>query len=116
VSTAMGACCDIKLWGGTPALVNDNAILDAVLAAIARQYGDRSLVPVAGKFQSEDFSFISERVPGCQLLIGSCQPDRHDQLHSAFYDPDERCIGIGAAAIARVALDFLALADSLGRH
>jgi amidohydrolase len=116
VSTAMGACCAIKLWGGTPALVNDNAILDAVLAAIARQYGERSLVPVPGKFQSEDFSFISERVPGCQLLIGSCKPGRHDQLHSAFYDPDERCIGTGAAAIARVALDLLALTDALGRH
>jgi metal-dependent amidase/aminoacylase/carboxypeptidase family protein len=111
----MGASCDINLWGGTPALVNDNAILDAVLAAIARQYGERSLVPVPGKFQSEDFSFISERVPGCQLLVGSCKPGRHDQLHSAFYDPDERCIGVGAAAIARVALDFLALTDSLGR-
>jgi metal-dependent amidase/aminoacylase/carboxypeptidase family protein len=91
-------------------------ILDAVLAAIARQYGERSLVPVPGKFQSEDFSFISERVPGCQLLIGSCKSGRHDQLHSAFYDPDERCIGIGAAAIARVALDLLAPTDFLGRH
>jgi amidohydrolase len=108
VSAAMGACCDIKLWGGTPALVNDDAMLDAVLAAVARQYGERSLVQIAGKFQSEDFSFISERVPGCQILIGSCKPGRHDQLHSAFYDPDERCIGIGAAAIARVALDLLA--------
>jgi len=116
VSAAMGTCCDIKLWGGTPALVNDNAILDAVLAAIGRQYGERSLVPVPGKFQSEDFSFISERVPGCQLLIGSCKSDRHDQLHSAFYDPDERCIGIGAAAIARVALDLLAPKDAIGRH
>ena len=115
VSAAMGACCDIKLWGGTPALVNDNAILDAVLAAVGRQYGEPSLVPVTGKFQSEDFSFISERVPGCQLLVGSCKPGRHDQLHSAFYDPDERCIGIGAAAIARVALDLLALTNALGR-
>jgi amidohydrolase len=116
VSAAMGASCGIKLWGGTPALVNDNAILDAALAAIARQYGEQSLVPVPGKFQSEDFSFICERVPGCQLLLGSCQPGRHDQLHSASYDPDERCIGVGAAAIARVALDFLALTDSLGRR
>ena len=108
VCLAMGARCDIKLSGGTPALVNDGAVLDAVLGAIARQFGERPIVPVPGKFQSEDFSFISERVPGCQLLIGSCMPGRVDQLHSAFYDPDERCIGIGAAAIARVALDLLA--------
>jgi len=116
VSAAMGARCDIKLWGGTPALVNDNVILDAVLSTIARQYGERSLVPVPGKFQSEDFSFISERVPGCQLLIGSCRPGRRDQLHSVFYDPDERCIGVGAAAIAHIALDFLALKESVGRN
>jgi metal-dependent amidase/aminoacylase/carboxypeptidase family protein len=112
----MGACCDIKLSGGTPALVNDNAILNVVLAAIARQYGEPSLVPISGKFQSEDFSFMSEQVPGCQLLIGSCKAGRQDQLHSTSYDPDERCIGIGATGIARVALDLLVLTDPLGRH
>ena len=104
----MGADCDIQLSGGTPALVNDEAVLNATLAAVTRQYGDSSLAPVQGKFQSEDFSFISERVPGCQLLIGSAKPGRKDQLHNGYFDPDERCIGIGAAAIARVALDILA--------
>lgn len=109
VSAAMGTSCSIKLSGGTPALVNDNAILNAALAAITRQYGEHSLVPVPGKFQSEDFAFISERVPGCQLLIGSCKPGRHDQLHTSSYDPDERCIGTAAVALARIALDFLTL-------
>jgi amidohydrolase len=108
VSAAMGADCDIKLSSGTPALVNDETVLDAAIAAVARQYGERSLAPVQGKFQSEDFSFISECVPGCQLLIGSSKPGRQDQLHNAFFDPDERCIGIGTAAIARVALEILA--------
>ena len=108
VSAAMGATCDVQLSGGTPALVNDETVLNATLAAVIRQYGERSLVPVQGKFQSEDFSFFSERVPGCQLLIGSGRAGRQDQLHNGYFDPDERCIGIGTAAIARVALDLLA--------
>lgn len=108
VSAAMGASCVVTLSGGTPALVNNEAVLNAVLAAVARQFGEQALISVQGKFQSEDFSFISERVPGCQLLIGSSKPGHQDQLHNAFYDPDERCIGLGMAAIVRVALDILA--------
>jgi amidohydrolase len=107
VSAAMGAECDVKLAFGAPALVNDEAVLNAVLAAVARQYGEESLALIPGKYQSEDFSFISERVPGCQILIGSARSGRQDQLHNGTYDPDERCIGFGTAAIARVALDIL---------
>lgn len=108
VSAAMGAGCVVTLSGGTPALMNDETVLDAVIAAVARQFGEQALVQVQGKFQAEDFSFISERVPGCQLLIGSSKPGHQEQLHNAFYDPDERCIGLGMAAIVRAALDILA--------
>jgi amidohydrolase len=108
VSAAMGASCVVTLSGGTPALVNNETVLNAVLAAVARQFGEQALIPVQGKFQSEDFSFISERIPGCQLLIGSSKPGHQDQLHNASYDPDERCIGLGVTAIVRVALDILA--------
>ena len=54
-----------------------------------------------------DFSYFSERIPSCQLLIGASQPGRDDRVHNSDYQPDERCIGLGVAALSRAALDIL---------
>jgi hypothetical protein len=42
------------------------------------------------------------------LRIGSGAVGRRDHLHNSAYQPDEECIGLGAQALARAAMDLLA--------
>ena len=55
----------------------------------------------------EDFAFMLQKVPGCQIGIGSGTPGRHDSLHNSDYQPDEGCIGLGVQALARAAVELL---------
>lgn len=90
-----------------PPLVNDDAVLDAAVAAVRRQLGDvvEEGEPSLG---GEDFAQLAELVPAFQLRIGSGQPGREDRLHNSAYQPDEACIGLGVQALARAAFDMLA--------
>jgi metal-dependent amidase/aminoacylase/carboxypeptidase family protein len=57
---------------------------------------------------AEDIAEFAAVAPSFQLRIGSGQPGRDDRLHNAFYQPDERSIGLGVQALSRAALDLLA--------
>ena len=99
--------CTLDYRRGVPPLVNADSVLDPAVAAVRRQFGD---VVVEGRpsMGAEDFAEFAERVPAFQLRIGSGAPGRHDHLHNDRYQPDERCIGLGAQALTRIALDMLA--------
>jgi metal-dependent amidase/aminoacylase/carboxypeptidase family protein len=90
-----------------PPLVNDDRVLDPVLAAVRRQMGD-VISEGEPSMGAEDFAEFAAVAPSFQLRIGSGQPGRDDRLHNAFYQPDERSIGLGVQALSRAALDLLA--------
>lgn len=90
-----------------PPLVNDDRVLDPVIAAVRRQMGD-VISEGEASMGAEDFAEFAAVAPSFQLRIGSGQPGRDDRLHNAFYQPDERSIGLGVQALSRAALDLLA--------
>jgi len=106
-AAAMGVECEISYIRGAPALVNDDGVVDMTTQAVVAQFGEAVLDQLQGRFGAEDFSYFSERIPSCQLLIGASQPGRDDRVHNSDYQPDERCIGLGVAALSRAALDIL---------
>jgi metal-dependent amidase/aminoacylase/carboxypeptidase family protein len=107
VAAAMGVTCEIDYKRGAPALINDDGVVDAVIRSVSEQFGADKVEQLEGRFGAEDFSYFSERIPSCQLLVGSSQPGRDDRVHNSDYQPDERSIGLGVAALARTALDIL---------
>lgn len=107
VAASMGVTCEIDYKRGAPALINDDGVVDAVIASLSAQFGTERIDQLEGRFGAEDFSYFSERIPSCQLLVGSSQPGRDDRVHNSDYQPDERCIGLGVAALSRTALDIL---------
>jgi amidohydrolase len=102
----MRVTCEMDYRRMVPPLRNDDRVLEATLAAVRAQLG---VDPAEGdpSMGSEDFSAFADRVPAFQLRIGSGAPGREDRLHNAFYQPDERCIGLGVQALSRAALDLL---------
>jgi amidohydrolase len=107
VGAAMGVTCEISYIRGAPALVNDDGVVDAAVRSVSAQFGADRIDQLEGRFGAEDFSYFSERIPSCQLLVGASQPGRNDRVHNSDYQPDERCIGLGVAALVRTAVDVL---------
>jgi amidohydrolase len=98
--------CDLDYQLGVPPLMNDEKMLDATVAAVRQQFGD-AMHEIPPGFGAEDFAFFSERVPSFHLRVGASQPGRDDHLHNSDYQPDERCIGLGVAALSRSAVELL---------
>jgi metal-dependent amidase/aminoacylase/carboxypeptidase family protein len=87
--------------------VNDSRVLNPVVAAVRKQFGD-VVTEGEASLGGEDFALMAELVPGFQLRVGSSQPGRNDRLHNSGYQPDEGCIGAGVQALSRAALELLA--------
>ena len=90
-----------------PALVNDDRVLDPLVASVRRQFGEGAVSEGEPVMGAEDFAAFAAVVPSAHLRIGSGAPGRDDRLHNADYRPDERCIGLGVQALSRAALDIL---------
>ena len=92
---------------GVPPTLNADRVLDGTVAAVQRQLGEvfDAAEPSMG---AEDFAMIAARVPSFVLRVGSGAVGRDDHLHNSSYQPDEACIGLGAQALARAAVELLA--------
>lgn len=106
LQATMRVTCDMTYSRKVPPLVNDDRVLEPVIAAVQRQLG---VAPEEGEASmgSEDFAEFAALAPAFQLRIGSGAPGRDDRLHNAFYQPDEACIALGVQALSRAALDIL---------
>ena len=104
----MRVACEVTYIRGVPALVNDRKVLDIAVAALRHQFGETPVQEHEPELIGEDFAFMLEAVPGCQIKIGSGAPGRADGLHNSDYAPDEAAIGLGVQALSRAALELLA--------
>ena len=93
--------------GGVPPLVNDDCVLDRVLAAARTVVGEAAISQGGASMGSEDFACFAELAPGAHLRIGSGAPGRSDVLHNSDYQPDEGSIAVGVRALSRAALELL---------
>jgi amidohydrolase len=89
-----------------PPLVNDERVMEPMLAAVRAQFGE-VVSQADASMGAEDFSAFADLVPSAHLRVGSAAPGRQDKLHNAFYQPDERCIALGVQALSRAAVDML---------
>lgn len=70
---------------------------------------DFQILPVYHVMGSEDFAFISDKVPSAYFCIGAGVPDESKRLgqHNPKVVFDENCLPIGAASYAKIAMDWL---------
>ncbi len=87
--------------------MNDDRLIDSLEQILSHQFDKPIIAQPSASFGAEDFSLFTERVPGCQIHIGSATPGRDDHLHNSDYQPDERSITAGTQALTRLAIDLL---------
>lgn len=112
ICTMHGAVPELEIEDGYPMTANDPTFAALVLEEAAALVGDRAHEMPAPVLAAEDFSYISERIPGAMAFLGT-GPDVPPGTpvpnnHSAYVTFDEAPMAVGAALHAAVALRHLA--------
>lgn len=101
-----GASCEFSYRRCTPATINEPASTEIAERAVARLFGETSMIHLEKTTGGEDFAWFLERIPGCYLFIGArnektgkCWPHHHE-----CFDIDEEALVNGTAVMAQIAL------------
>jgi len=116
IASGMGVEARVTLDRGTPPIVNPPGATSWARTAATTVLGDESVVPLGFlNLAGEDFAHYMERVPGCFLRIGACEPNGPViPAHAPKFYAAEESIFVGAAVLAecaRVASHALSVSD-----
>jgi amidohydrolase len=111
------ACAVARVLGGDYTLKVTPGYLpvenDARLAALVREVGGAmvgapNVLEAPLEMGGEDFSYFAQSAPGCLFWLGAATPGQPQRLHHhPHFDIDERCLPLGAALLAEIALRYL---------
>lgn len=96
---------NVMIENGTPSLENGPEPIAWARAAVASLLGKGALVPLqTPNLAGEDFAIYMQKIPGCFLRIGACEPGGHPiPAHSPQFHAAEESIFVGAAVLAETA-------------
>jgi amidohydrolase len=95
---------------GYPAMVNDEAFTRQAMESVKALLGEPAIAHLpTPELGGEDFAFFAQRVPSLMFRLGVRNEARGlvHAVHSSHFDLEEDALPIGAAALARVAMDYL---------
>lgn len=104
---AMGGSYTVKRTKDNPAVMNDPQLTNLVRSVGARLLGKEGLIESNYEMGAEDFSFMSQVIPGSFFFLGTKIEDSPRAIHTPTFDIDERAIPLGAALLAECARQFL---------
>lgn len=113
VAEAQGATATFELAkDGNPVTVNDADVTARVLPSLERAVGKDKVRRVPLVTGSEDFAYFAEAVPSFYYFVGVTPVDQDPATapttHSNLFYVDERSLPVATAALAQIALDYLA--------
>lgn len=118
IASAFRAEATVEFGSGCPTLVNDPKLSELVYGYVRDLLGDNRAISAAAMAAggkpvrgggSEDFAYVSQRVPSLMLALAAGEPDKgypHPQHHPKVKF-DESVLSIGAAVFANTALRYL---------
>lgn len=107
IAEAMGGSFELQYTHDTPALNNDPEITELVRNAALRIMSEDRIIAAPMEMGAEDFSFISNAVPACFIVLGAAIENDPRKLHTSTFDIDERALPLGAAILAQSALECM---------
>ncbi|MEU0313862.1 M20 family metallopeptidase [Nocardioides sp. NPDC006273] len=112
IAAAHDTTATVELSTGYPSVVNDPALTGAVLSRLRHAFGEnRVLEAPTPTMGAEDFSFITQRVPGAMFLLLATPPG-HPGVPAPNHSPhavfDDSVLADQAAALALLAAQTLA--------
>lgn len=116
IASGLGVEARVTLDRGTPPIVNSPTATAWARSAASAVLGSQNVVPLGFlNLAAEDFAHYMERIPGCFLRIGACEPNGPViPAHAPKFYAAEESIFVGAAVLAecaRVASQALAVSE-----
>lgn len=109
IAESMGATCDVNIIKGYPNVYN-NPLMTANARSWAEELlGEEKIVELEMRPTGEDFSFLSQEVPGVfyRLGTGNAETGITAGLHNPKFDIDENALKTGMALMAWLAINEL---------
>jgi len=103
----LGATYEVSYTRGVPPVCNEVGATAVMMTGIARALGPDAVQPTEQSLGGEDFSWYLQQVPGAMARLGVRPAIGAVDLHTASFDVDERCIGVGVRVMAETALEAL---------
>jgi amidohydrolase len=113
VGTSMGASVDVEIGGNTayPVTFNDPALVAAMLPALREAAGADKVQLMKPVAIGEDFSFVSQNVPGFYFRIGgrpaSVSAEKAAQHHTPDFFVDDSGLDVGVRALIALTLHYM---------
>jgi amidohydrolase len=108
IARVLGGEYQLTLQTGYPSLRNDPILAAFAHNLAAGLVGAQAVEDIKPEMGSEDFSFFTQKSPGCYLSLGVRPPGQPMRLpHSPNFDVDESAIPLGAAVLAELAYQYL---------
>ena len=110
VAAAMDVEVDIDIMENYPAGFNDEATSELVCGAAEKVWGADSVVNVNEPgLGTDDFSYFSERVPGCYFMVGVHDEEKGPAYpgHNPRFAVDPKALPGAMAHYVQIVLDFL---------
>ncbi|MGG5342990.1 M20 family metallopeptidase [Enterococcus sp. AZ192] len=104
-----GGTADLVYDHGTLPVINDEKDALFAQAVIKENFGEQALIQEPPTTGGEDFSYFTERTPGCFALVGCGNPEKDTQWahHHGRFNVDENAMAIGAELYAQYAFEYL---------
>lgn len=105
LAAPFGVDVKIEHIRGVPPVVNTEGETGLIEAAARAELGPDSVVLTPQSMGGEDFAWMTQRVPGAMMRLGTRTPggETYD-LHRGDYCPDEHAIGCGIRVMAAAAM------------
>ena len=101
--------CEVTFPFGVAPLENDYALMDEILGYTRELLGEENVQEKPGGMGSEDFSLVTQAVPGIFLSLGAqiSDPNKVYAMHNPAVLFDEDAFYVGTATYANAAIQWL---------
>ena len=92
-----------------PSVYNHPEFFDLMLPSLNEALADKKASPIKPQLMADDFGLYGQKIPGFFFFLGVKNPrlPAAAPLHSPYFNPDERSIGIGIKIMCHLLLDAL---------
>ncbi len=108
IEKSFGAKIELHYKDGYPPVINDNQITEKAKIAAEKIAGINNVQNPYLSMGGEDFSYFSNKVPGCFFFLGSAPKNKKlmsTPQHCSHFDIDEEAMLVGSSIFVELALN-----------
>jgi len=109
IAEAMNCKAEIHIEKVTIPVSNDPGLVQLMTSVVQEVDPDAQIDPSHQTMGSEDFSFLTQDIPGCFIMVGSANHEKGLDYshHHPKFNIDEACLPFSVAIIAQGAIEIL---------